>query len=426
MTSKTRAGESTASPTVEPWLEKPQRKLGTGGFVAYLALANILVPFSVDIYTPSLPEMPAQFGTTESMVSLTLALFYLFFAIALLVFGAASDRTGRKPMLVAGSIVYTAGSAACALSGSIEMLIGARIVQALGAGAVYATATALVSDCFSPARRGTVLTLMQVLFVVGPVVAPLVGGVVIQYGTWREVFAVLGVLGALCLVGTLLFEESRAGTRSENEPRSLLPVSGIKAVLKDSRFVVVLAVMSLFNLMFMAYVAAGSYVYVGEFGMTQQEFTYFFAATAAIAALGPIVRHKFGKNARIGKLGVIAIVASLAAGAAIVLSGNASAWLFTALCVVFCSATMTFRPLTIALMLQFAEDEAGAASSVLNFVSTVLGAAGMVAVMAFGDLTRGLGITVIASMAASIVLWLAYLKMRKSGADSPAGQASES
>lgn len=393
----------------EAWLSAPQKRLGTKGLMALLCIANLLVPFSVDIYTPSLPDMPAYFGTSESMVGLTLALFYLVFASALLVFGAISDGIGRKTILVSGSIVYTAGSIACACATNIGFLIAARIVQAIGAGAVYAIATALVSDCFTKEKRGIVLTAMQVLFVIGPIVAPLAGGAIILFGTWREVFVVLAVLGAACLVGSFLYDENH---RRTDTPEATLAtsLSGLLPVLKNKKFVLVLAVMSLFNMTFMAYVAAGAYIYVGTFEQTQQEFTYFFAGTAAVATLGPIAFQKCRKKIDAGNLSFLPMAVGLASGIVMLAIGSSSVWLFTALCVAFCASTMTIRPYTIEIMLRMNEDRAGAASSALNFVSTVLGAAGMIVVMFFGNLVLGFAVMAVFSAAASLVLWIVYLR----------------
>ena len=171
--------------------------------------------------------------------------------------------------------------------------------------------------------------------------------------------------------------------------------------------------MSLFNMAFMAYVAAGSYIYVDTFGQTQQLFTCFFAGTAALSALAPIAFQRFGGRIDEAKFSFFLIALGLASGIAILAFGHSSVWAFTALCVVFCASTMTIRPYTIGIMLRLNEGRAGAASSVLNFVSTALGAAGMIVVTLFGDLVSGFAIIVALSMAASFVLWAAFCLMGK-------------
>lgn len=92
-----------ATPVASAWLIAPQPHLGVIGLVSMLILSNALVPFSLDIYTPSVPELPAYFNTSEALVNLTLMGFFLFFAVGLLVFGPTSDRFGRNPCWCWGS-----------------------------------------------------------------------------------------------------------------------------------------------------------------------------------------------------------------------------------------------------------------------------------------------------------------------------------
>ncbi|MFR4804654.1 MAG: MFS transporter [Eggerthellaceae bacterium] len=126
------------------WLARPQRRLGPLGLIVLLVITSLVTPLSLDMYTPAVPHMTEHFNTSESMVNLTLVGYFLFFAVGLLAFGPASDRYGRKPMLLAGILTYALASALCALSVDIVMLIATRILQALGGRAVSAVSTAVV------------------------------------------------------------------------------------------------------------------------------------------------------------------------------------------------------------------------------------------------------------------------------------------
>lgn len=95
---------------------------------------NMIVPLSLDMYLPAVPHMTAAFGTNESTVNLTLVGFFFFMAVGTLVFGPLSDKMGRKRLLFGGTLVYAVFSGVCAASRSIWMLIGARVLQALGSG----------------------------------------------------------------------------------------------------------------------------------------------------------------------------------------------------------------------------------------------------------------------------------------------------
>lgn len=394
------------------WLAAPQPRLGAPGLAGLLILANALIPFSLDIYTPSVPMMPAYFGTTEALVNLTILGFFLFFAVGLLVFGPVSDRVGRKPVLVGGILAYIAGSALCAVAPTIYVLIGARVVQALGAGAVNAVSMALVKDCFAPARRGTMLALIQVLTVVGPVLAPLLGGVIIQLASWRAIFWALAALGGLCLAAALLFRESLPADERTDDG-VLRSLRGLGRVARQRKFMLILAAASLFNLPFMAYIAVGSYVYVDLFGETQQVYTYFFAATAGFSTLGPVLHLRFGRGASPWRLTYLLLAACAALGAAMLAVGGRSVWAFAALMMLFAAASATVRPYTTNLLLGLCRGDTGAASSMINFLNTAAGVVGMALIMLpFPDYVTGIGAILLASMLAGLPLWAIACRAR--------------
>lgn len=398
-------------PVSDPYLIAPQPHLGAVGLTALLILANALIPFSLDIYTPSVPEMPAYFDTTESMVNLTILGFFLFFAVGLLLFGPLSDRFGRKPVLVAGFAAYILGSIGCALAPTIYLLIAARVVQALGAGAVNAVSTALVKDCFTASRRGSLLAVIQVLAVVGPVVAPLLGGVIIQFASWRAIFWVLAALGAFCLAAALLFRESlpEQDRLTAGVFRSL---AGLGRIARQRKFMLVLTVASLFSPPFMAYIAVGSYVYVDFFGQTQQVYTYFFAATAGFSALGPVLHLRFGKGLSPYSFTYVLVVVGIACGVAMCVVGDRSVWLFAALMVVFATLEATVRPYTTNLLLGLARKDTGSASAMINFLNTGLGVMGMAFIMLpFPDYVIGVGVILAACMLVALPLWVAVCRM---------------
>src|SRR3712207_3074227 len=113
-----------------------------------LALLTALGPLSTDMYLPSLPGIAADLGATTAQTQLTLSAFLIGFAVGQFVYGPVSDKVGRKPVLLAGLAIFIAAGLACTLAPTIDTLIGARFLQALGASAPIVLARAIVRDLY--------------------------------------------------------------------------------------------------------------------------------------------------------------------------------------------------------------------------------------------------------------------------------------
>lgn len=395
-------------------LAMPQGRLGQGGLIALLVLASLVMPLSLDMYTPAVPHMAEQFSTTEGMVNLTLVGYFLFFAVGLLLFGPVSDRRGRRPVLLAGAVVYTVAGVLCALSVSIEMLIGARVVQALGAGAVNAVATAVVKDAIVEERREAVLSVVQVMAVVGPVIAPMLGALILQVANWHVTFLALAVAGLACVVMALLFEETLPQARRHHGGlRDTF--SQFKRVVSNRGFDVFLAIVALYNLPFMAYIAVGSYIYIMFFGQTELQYGLYFGLAALLTAFGPFIWLFVSRFMRARTFTSILIVVSLVAGVGILLVGETAPLTFCLLFLVFALAEASVRPYSTAILLRQQDDAdgatAGAASSVINCTHTLVGSLGMLlAHLPWANYVQGVGALIVASMGVALLGWIAFLR----------------
>lgn len=392
------------------WLVQPQKYLGPFGLVALLVVTSLVTPLSLDMYTPAVPHMTEYFETDASTVNLTLAGYYLFFAIGLLVFGPTSDRYGRKPVLLAGMLAYTAASALCAMAPDIWMLIGMRVIQALGAGAVSAVSTAIVKDAIIPEKREAILSIVQVMFVVGPVLAPVVGALILQVADWHMTFWTLSGIGLVCAVLSLLYRETLP-TQARYQGTVFGSIAQLGTVAKNKGFTSFLCIVGLYNLPFMAYIAVGSYIYITFFGLSELEYSYFFAIAALLTAIGPLIWLKASRYVSARRFTTIIIVIALASGIAMMMVGEISPYLFCATFLVFAIMEACVRPYSTNILLSQQEGDTGAASSLINFAHTAIGCAGMVlAVLPWPNYIVGVGAIIVLSMAVAAISWFALLR----------------
>lgn len=264
--------------------------------IVLIAFMNMIVPLSLDMYLPAVPHMTAAFNTTESTVNLTLVGFFFFMAIGTLIFGPLSDKYGRRGLLVAGTLVYTIFSAACALATSIWLLIIApRAAGRSALAGMVAISTAMIKDCFDRRTRNTILAVVQAMAVIAPMLAPIVGAFIVTHAGWRATFAVLAVLDAGCTISLVFLKETLAP-----EDRYTGTLAGSLGLLIDvgrnPSFTVFLCSAAMLAAPYMGYVAVCSYVYIDFFGLSETSYSYYFAVNSACAILGPILYVRLSRQ----------------------------------------------------------------------------------------------------------------------------------
>jgi DHA1 family bicyclomycin/chloramphenicol resistance-like MFS transporter len=244
--------------------------------VVMLGSLTAFGPMTIDLYLPALPRMTEELGTTESRLQLTLTACLIGLAVGQVIIGPISDAVGRRKPLLVGMAIYTVASIACAVSPNVELLIAARVVQALAAAAGQVTARAIIRDLVSGAEIARLLSLLMLVTGVAPILAPVVGGQLLRFGSWRLMFVVLAIFGAVLFfaVWRMLPDTLAVERRRQGSIRDTLGAYG--RVARDRYFLgYALATAIGFAAMF-AYLSGSSFVYQDVFDISPQWYGVLF------------------------------------------------------------------------------------------------------------------------------------------------------
>ncbi|QOX65566.1 multidrug effflux MFS transporter [Anoxybacterium hadale] len=382
-----------------------QKYLGKKGLIAYIVLMNMFIPLSTDLYLPSLPTMNTYFGSSSAITNLTLSAFFICYAVGILFWGPMSDKYGRKPIILIGSTLYIVSSIACALSTNIYFLVFARIFQGIGSGGITASSVAMVKDCYSGKKREGVLAVVQTLAGLAPMLAPVLGAILLKVVNWQGTFWTLAGIGILNLTLTILYQETLQ--KEDRFTGTLIGSMGrLIHVSRNKSFIIPVLIFSLVSIPFMGYIAVSSYIYVEYFGLSEQDYSYFFAFNALISLLGPTIYIKFLRNVDKKLFSSLCFGIAAIGGVIMMTAGRLSPFFFLFSTVIMSLSCTMLRPFSTNLLFNQQQGDTGSASSIISTTWMVLGSVGMsLASLPWGDGILGLAVLVTALSSASLAAW---------------------
>ena len=248
--------------------------------VLILGALSAFGPLAIDFSLPDFPAMAQAFATDEKHVQATLAAYFLGLSIGQLAYGPVADRFGRRKPLMFGVTVFTLASLACAYAPNLDTLVLARFVQALGGCAGMVLSRAIVSDKCDPVASAKVFSQLMLVMGLAPILAPMLGGVLVNVAGWQSIFLTLGLFSAACLLAVSL---GLPESMPEDMPRQ--PLSGALRqylrLLADRVFLGHAVTGGIAIAGMFAYIAGSPFVFIKLYGVPAEHYGWLFGANAA-------------------------------------------------------------------------------------------------------------------------------------------------
>ncbi|TBU90948.1 multidrug effflux MFS transporter [Phytopseudomonas dryadis] len=237
-------------------------------------------PLAIDFYLPSFPALALAFDTDTEHVQLSLASYFVGLAIGQLLYGPLADRFGRRPPLLAGVFLFTLASLACALAPTLEWLIGARFVQALGGCAGMVVARAVVRDLCDPISSAKVFSQLMLVMGLAPILAPVAGGLLLNLFGWPSIFVALTLFSAACLLGVALWLPETLDPHGAAAPLSGA-LGEYRRLFGDLPFIGHALTGGLAMAGMFAYIAGSPFVFIELYGIAAEHYGWLFGSNAA-------------------------------------------------------------------------------------------------------------------------------------------------
>lgn len=346
--------------------------------VVLLAMLTALDAMAIDMYLPGMPAIGLEFDISAGEVQQTLAIFLIGLAFGQGLYGPLLDSYGRRVPLLAGVLLFVLGSIVAALAPSIEWLMAARFLQALGAAAGLVAPRAIVADRCNVNESARIFSVLMQVMMLAPILAPVLGGYLLQHGGWRSIFWALAALGMIGVLWGLrsLPETLPAASRAPLRLRAIFSAYG-RQLVAPVFMAYVLAGGFVLGALF-TYISGAPFVFTQHYGLDPQQFSYLFASNAVCLVLFGAAANAMLKRGASEQRGMyIGLVLHTLAGAGLWLAAGSLAlplWGYAALLTLAIgSLGLVFGNLT-ALTMAHAGPQAGLASALMGMLQYLLSA----------------------------------------------------
>ncbi|GAX00013.1 multidrug effflux MFS transporter [Secundilactobacillus mixtipabuli] len=279
-------------------------------FILILGTLSATGPLSIDLYLPALPQMMRQFQTSPSLIQLSLTACLLGLAFGQLIAGPLSDHYGRKKPLLAGFLVFALASFLIALTHSVAMLIVMRFIQGLAGASGQVLSRAVARDLFSGHALTNFYAILNAVNGVFPIIAPIIGGFMIQFVPWEAVFILLGAIG-LVLSGLIVIGIPET-LKPENRLRGPIfaTFKSFGKLVEMPGFMRNIMITGLIYGCLFSYISASTFIYQQLFHLSAQTFSLIYALNGLGIVIGSSLPSRINRLSEVSqmKIGMLIIL----------------------------------------------------------------------------------------------------------------------
>lgn len=339
----------------------------------FLGLMTAMAPLATDMYLPALPTVQLDMGISASLAQMTLTMTMLGMALGQIFAGPVSDRYGRKWPLAAGMVIFTLSTVGCVWAQDIILFLFFRFVSGFAGASGIVIAKAIARDVCEGPELTKFFAMLMMVNGLAPIIAPVIGGQILLFTSWRGVFVVLVAVGIFQLLATLIYKETLPADKRLKglwESFAKFPL-----LLKNRYFLGHCLVQCFVFGAFFSYLAGSSFVFQNIFHVSPQMFSLIFGGIGAGLLLSGALPARLAGRVEDVKMLQISLIVPLVGAVLLLLAFSAGAGMAIILPVLF----LTITPLSVmgaasfSLALSRQGKNAGSASALIGFFSMILG-----------------------------------------------------
>lgn len=390
---------STSSP-ITPALSPAPRNYAV--FVVFIAIIGAFSSLVNDMYLPTIPSMMKEFHTTPSMTQMGLSMAMIGMGIGSVIWGSASDRYGRKPVLMVSLVIFVLATALSLLSKNITFFISCRLFQGLGAGGAMVLSTSIPADVYMGRQLAKLMAIVGAINGIAPALGPVVGGFMADWVGWRGIFVLLLVIGIVMTFWTTHYTETLPPAR-RLQARSLKDyMKAYRTLFTNGRFMIYVTIKAVAVGLLYAYISSAPFILQTHYGFSATTFGLIFGANAVAMAIGSYLAPKFKIMKQAMVVGCIGMFV-FAVAEALVMWHEAPFYMYE----LFAFPMLLFSGMIFSsantLSMEVGRDEAGTASAILSVVKYVF-AAVVSPLVGLGNMFHSTAIAFVAVTSVSLIL----------------------